>query len=395
MTHPFDLAILGAGPSGSSLAITMARHGWRVVLLEKGKMPRDKVCGGFIGPANHELLEELGLHEPMRQAGFPILRNLLLSVPRDRSIEIPLEVPGKTTTAWGVWRREFDELLVKEARKAGVLVLERTTVSRIENGKINRLFCSEGSCAGGVIEAAVVVNASGIDRGQMKGPFHAMGLAAEFENANVPPSQVSVHYAPEGHCGIDPIGQGRVTVGYVADPVLFERGHKDPAEILALFRQQNGCLHRMLEGARQITPWKGTPIYLVRKFRFFQEGMFHVGDAVGNVNPVGGIGLTLAFQSSRLLAGLLKRGAAAELSPEAVARDYERLWRRELLGRLRMSRFLGKLSHKPFVAEVMMNIFQSFPGFLKSAFAQQHAFVYSDPNPRRLVPGPQERHPSL
>ena len=116
----FDLAILEAGPSGSTLAITMARHGWSVVLLEKGKMPRDKVCGGFIGPANHDLLEELGLLEPMRQAGFPRLQNLLLSVPHDRSIETPLGLKGKKTTAWGVWGREFDDLLVKEIGSAHV-----------------------------------------------------------------------------------------------------------------------------------------------------------------------------------------------------------------------------------------------------------------------------------
>ncbi len=377
----FDLAILGAGPSGSILAITMARHGWRVALLEKMKMPRHKVCGGFIGPANHDFLEELGLLDRMREAGFPVLKSLLMSVPKDRSIEIPIASKAKTTTAWGVWRYEFDDLLVQEARKAGVLVLEHVTVDRIEKGKTNHLFYSGQACPAGSIEAGVVVNASGIDRGQMKGPFHAMGLAAEFENANVPESQVSVHYAPEGHCGIDPIGKGRITVGYVADPALFERGSKDPDAILGIFRKQNGCLDRMIGQARQITPWKGTPIYLVRDFHFWHDGMFHVGDAVGNVNPVGGIGLTFAFQSAKLLAGLFKRSSAAELAFDSVARDYERLWRRELLGRLRMSRFLGKLSHEPFAVGLMMSVFRSFPGLLKAAFQQQHAFVRSDLNP--------------
>ena len=47
-TNLFDLAILGAGPSGSILAIMMARYGWRVVILEKAKIPRDKLRFGQI-----------------------------------------------------------------------------------------------------------------------------------------------------------------------------------------------------------------------------------------------------------------------------------------------------------------------------------------------------------
>jgi 2-polyprenyl-6-methoxyphenol hydroxylase-like FAD-dependent oxidoreductase len=93
----------------------------------------------------------------------------------------------------------------------------------------------------------------------------------------------------------------------VADPALFERGKRSPDVILGLFRKENACLDRLLGSARQITPWKGVRIHLVKKFRFFEGGMFQVGDAVGNVNPVGGIGLTFALQSSRILASLLKR----------------------------------------------------------------------------------------
>ena len=389
--NQFDLAIIGAGPSGSTLALLMARYGWRVVLLEKKKMPRDKVCGGFIGPANHDLLEELGLLDRMRQEGFPLLKSLLLSVPKDRSIEIPLVLKGKATTSWGVWRREFDELLMQEARKAGVLVLENVSLDRIEKEQANRLFYSGPAGSSGSIEATVVVNASGADPEQMKGPFHAMGLAAEFENANVPESQVSVHYAPDGHCGIDPIGKGRITVGYVADPVLFERGQKNPDVILGIFRKQNLCLDRLIGSGKQITPWKGTRIYLVSKFRFWEDGMFHVGDAVGNVNPVGGVGLTFAFQSAKLLAGLLKRDPVSEFPFGKVARDYERLWRRELLGRLQMSRFLGRLSHGPFAAGLMMDVFQSFPGLLKFAFQKQHAFVRSNLDPQHFIPMSQTR----
>jgi len=230
------------------------------------------------------------------------------------------------------------------------------------------------------IEAGIVVDARGVDPTQTRGPCHAMGLAAEFENSNVPGSLVSVHYARDGHCGIDPIGKGRVTVGYVADPALFERGGRDPDVILGLFRKENACLDRLMGSARQITPWKGTKIHLVQKFRFFENGMFCVGDAVGNVNPVGGIGLTFALQSARMLASLLTRHSPAGVPVPEVAASYERLWRRELLGRLRMSRTLGWWSHWPPAAGLMMSLFRAFPGILRAAFQKQHAPVHLDLN---------------
>jgi electron transfer flavoprotein-quinone oxidoreductase len=38
----FDVAVIGGGPAGSSAAITAARAGLRVLLVEKGPYGRDK-----------------------------------------------------------------------------------------------------------------------------------------------------------------------------------------------------------------------------------------------------------------------------------------------------------------------------------------------------------------
>src|SRR5438270_10243868 len=59
MTDRFDLAIIGAGPAGTSAAITAARNGHRVLLLERGSFPRHKVCGEFVSSESLQLLEAL------------------------------------------------------------------------------------------------------------------------------------------------------------------------------------------------------------------------------------------------------------------------------------------------------------------------------------------------
>src|ERR1700757_868098 len=57
--NDFDLAVIGGGPAGTSAAITAARAGARVLLLERGKLPRQRVCGEFVSAESIDLLEQL------------------------------------------------------------------------------------------------------------------------------------------------------------------------------------------------------------------------------------------------------------------------------------------------------------------------------------------------
>src|SRR5262245_66115387 len=61
MEH-FDVAIVGAGPAGSSAAIALAREGcYSVAVLDKEQFPREKLCGDFLNPISWPLLRELGV----------------------------------------------------------------------------------------------------------------------------------------------------------------------------------------------------------------------------------------------------------------------------------------------------------------------------------------------
>ena len=53
--------VVGAGPAGAAAAITLARAGRDVVLVDKATFPRDKICGDGLTTGALRLLEELGL----------------------------------------------------------------------------------------------------------------------------------------------------------------------------------------------------------------------------------------------------------------------------------------------------------------------------------------------
>ena len=67
----YDLAVIGAGPAGLAAAITAARTGVKVLLVERGKLPRHRVCGEFVSA--EALSETLGVID----SAFPNIGSLM------------------------------------------------------------------------------------------------------------------------------------------------------------------------------------------------------------------------------------------------------------------------------------------------------------------------------
>ena len=85
-----DIAVIGGGPAGSSAATMLARQGWRVVLLERERFPREHV-GESLLPASMPVLEELGAMDAVAGRRLPaqVRRNHGLG-PRPGAVELAL-----------------------------------------------------------------------------------------------------------------------------------------------------------------------------------------------------------------------------------------------------------------------------------------------------------------
>src|SRR5262245_24381016 len=99
----YDLLVIGAGPAGSSAAITSARAGARVLLLERGRLPRQRVCGEFVSAESLDLLGAL-LGGDIRQNAIRIPQARLFL--EDRVIPTPV-IPAAASIA----RFDLDALL--------------------------------------------------------------------------------------------------------------------------------------------------------------------------------------------------------------------------------------------------------------------------------------------
>lgn len=117
-----DVAVVGAGPAGTAAAITAARAGLRVILVDRTSFPRDKCCGDGLTTGALRRLEALGL-EPGELPSWQPVRNAHVRIPDGRQASLELPTPAAVYAAT-VPRYELDAALVDLARASGVKVEE-------------------------------------------------------------------------------------------------------------------------------------------------------------------------------------------------------------------------------------------------------------------------------
>ncbi len=122
-----DAIVVGAGPAGSTVAAYLAQAGVDVLLLEKTAFPREKVCGDGLTPRAVRQLIRMGID--LDEPGW-IKNHGLRIVGGGHRLELPwpdlADYPdyGLVRT-----RLDFDDILARNAQKAGARLYERTAVT--------------------------------------------------------------------------------------------------------------------------------------------------------------------------------------------------------------------------------------------------------------------------
>jgi flavin-dependent dehydrogenase len=122
----YDVIVVGGGPGGSVAAKRCARNGFKTLLVERKKLPRDKVCSGMVmGPwADDIIRQEFGkipqdvLIDPCYLSGH------IFYVPGMP----PLALSWKTPLAW---RKDLDFWMNQQAQRAGVVIWDGAKVIRV------------------------------------------------------------------------------------------------------------------------------------------------------------------------------------------------------------------------------------------------------------------------
>ena len=118
-----DVIVVGAGPAGSTTAYHLAQSGLDVLLLEKTAFPREKVCGDGLTPRAVKQILAMGI-DPDPADGW--IRNQGLRIIGGG---MRLELPWPDLACFPDYglvrtREDFDEILARQAQKAGARLHE-------------------------------------------------------------------------------------------------------------------------------------------------------------------------------------------------------------------------------------------------------------------------------
>src|SRR5258708_34814740 len=104
-----DVAVIGGGPVGATLALLLARAGRRVAVLERSQLPRDKPCGEGLMPGGARVLQDAGID--LASEGFPRVNAVRYHLPGRGSVRGEL----RSGAGYGVRRLRLAALLAGRA----------------------------------------------------------------------------------------------------------------------------------------------------------------------------------------------------------------------------------------------------------------------------------------
>ena len=138
-----DVAVVGGGPAGAAAAITLARAGRDVVLVDKARFPRDKCCGDGLTTGALRLLESLGFDRSTVDS-WQEVSDVIVRSPSGYEATFPLP-RGQGVFAAVARRVDLDSALLDTARSAGVKVLDGHALRAAKN-EPDRIVLEQPAC---------------------------------------------------------------------------------------------------------------------------------------------------------------------------------------------------------------------------------------------------------
>jgi digeranylgeranylglycerophospholipid reductase len=329
MTESYDILVIGAGPAGSSVAMTAAKSGLSVLMVEKrAEIGSPKRCGEGLSKS---ALERMGLEKDDSWVCRTVL-GASAYAPNGKKITADYKGPE----GWVIERKVFDKWLAKKAAGAGAKVLAKTdAVSLVRKaGKISGAVL-ESSGRRREVQAKIIIAADGVESKiareagidtTLRLVDVTSGVQFEMAGVEIDPDRIELYFgnvvAPAGYAWIFPKGKNEANVGI---GVRKPWAKKTALEYLNSFVESKPGLKK---GSIIEVNGGGVPVGALMQDMVTDNFMI-VGDAAHQVNPIHGGGIGESFVAGRIAAQVaiqaIKKGDTSKKSLS----EYNRLWWKE------------------------------------------------------------------
>ena len=374
MTMTYDAVIIGAGPAGSSAAITLARQGWAVASSKKTEFPRRKVCGEFISATNLALLDKLGIGDAWRAEAGPEIRRVGFF---GGDVCTEARMPSKGGFGRALGRDVLDRLLLDAARAAGAEIFQPwRAVAMRARGRASCRDDRGGRAGRGAARAGGHRRARLVGAGQAaqptrqdQQPVRSARVQGAFQGSLAAADLMPLLIFPGGYGGMVSADHGRLSLSCC---IRRDTAGRDSRRARRRFSRRSACIaisSTRCRGAREAIghasldgPWLAAgPIRPGIRSRYDQD-IFRVGNIAGESHPIIAEGISMAMQSGWLLADQLVRVDATRQAERALAAArYSAAWRRLFATRIHAARPSRRSPIQPASARIMTAVIRLLP----------------------------------
>ena len=304
----YDVAIVGSGPSGAATAFYLAQKGVNVCIIEKETLPRYKTCGGgFVFRGRKNL--PIDISSVIEQEYYEVETYIGNE---------PFSISRKDPIITMIMRDSFDHLLVKEAQKLGIDVLQNHKLIAADG-----VLSQTAKFAGWTTETRNLIPALEYEVTVPEKDFDRLSKKARFD----------IDEAPEGYAWCFP-KKNHLSLG-----VLTTRKKRiNLKEYYKNYLVKLGITEIIKEEQH------GFQIPLSCRTDGFVKGRtFLIGDAAGFAEPITAEGISNAIYSGKLVAEAI---IESNLDLEMATKLYSEKLHKKLIPELRSGEFLSNYFYK-------------------------------------------------
>lgn len=331
MPNKTSVFINGAGLAGSACAIRLRQLGHSVILIDKAKFPRPKLCGEFLGPDAMPLLKRLGLLEIIQERCQVRINTVNLHNQFGSSLSIKLSwIRTDYPYALAIPRDILDTILLYQAQNLGAFAQEKCVIEAFSYSAISKTFeISVKSCDFNIekhyqVSSDILIDAAGRNSHLYK---HANTKDDTFRKNKSPAAiepyvgiqchvkldhclpELNMYWFEGGYGGIQAIDSDTANICLWVKPALAQRSQLDLPELLEASLGKNRAARKVLSSVQPVSPIQTVGgIHHLHKRRDSSQSIMSIGDALLTVEPFSGFGMSHALNTGILAAETIDEG---------------------------------------------------------------------------------------
>lgn len=351
-----DVVVVGAGPAGAATAILLAERGLHVVVLDRARLPRPKICGEYLSPEAARVLDRLGVLKTLDGGGAAPLTGMRLTAADGTVVTGAYRAVGAWRPyrghALGVGRGLLDGALVDRLRGLPVELHEQVRVTdlELEGDRVVGVVAADAEGRARAFRAPLTIGADGrasvvARRLGCHRPHRLRRMALVTYVTGIPDCRDlgEIFVDPPDYAILNPLAPDRVNMSLVV-PLAHAAPWRGRLDAFFTARvKQLPRLARRVAGAERLGPLQAMGPLAHRVRPPTVGGVLLVGDAAGFYDPLTGEGVFTALRGAELaVETAVQAFRARDWSTEALA-SYERARRHELRDKARLVRVLQLL----------------------------------------------------